>query len=251
MNDDSMKSVSMKSNSIKSGSMKSAAGIVFNIQRCSLDDGPGVRTAVFLKGCHLRCLWCHNPEGQSPAPETMDGATVGALMTADEVMSVVLRDIGHYRAAGGGLTLTGGEPLCQPAFASELLKRAKAEGIHTCVETCGVPFEAVDALLPHADLWLCDIKAGASLHARLTGVELEAALRGIRRISAGGGKIILRCPLIPGVNDTPDRISQIEELKKLDGVLGAQTMPYHEIGLHKYASLGRVCELGSKNGNPT
>lgn len=214
-------------------------GVVFNIQRCSLDDGPGVRTTVFLKGCWMRCLWCHNPEGQSPWPEMMGGELVGREMTVDEIMAVVMRDAGHYRATGGGLTLSGGEPLCQPEFSAALLRNAKAEGLHTCVETCGVPFDAIDTLLPFTDLWLYDIKADSSLHERLTGVPLEPVIDGLKHICARGGRVVLRCPMVPGVNDTPAHISHISELECLDCVEGVQFMPYHNTGQYKYEQLNR------------
>lgn len=212
-------------------------GIVFNIQRCSLDDGPGIRTTVFLKGCLMRCIWCHNPEGQSPQPEMMGSELIGREMTAEEVMAVVMRDIGHYRATGGGLTLSGGEPLCQPEFSEALLRSAKEQGLHTCVETCGVPFDAIDRLLHYTDLWLYDIKADANLHKKLTGVPLKPVLDGLRHICTKGGQVILRCPMVPGVNDTPEHLSHIHELESLPGVKKVQFMPYHNTGEYKYELL--------------
>ena len=214
-------------------------GIVFQIQRCSLDDGPGIRTTVFLKGCLMNCLWCHNPEGQSMKPEMMGDELIGSEMTVDEVMEVVIRDLGHYRATGGGITLSGGDPLCQPAFSLALLKSAKARGLHTCVETCGVPNNAIDGLMPFTDLWLYDIKADSSLHEELTGIPLDPVIHGLKRICAGGGRVILRCPIIPDVNDTPAHFSKIKELEALPCVEEVQFMPYHNTGRYKYEQLNR------------
>ena len=112
-------------------------GMVFDIQRFSISDGPGIRTTVFLKGCNLRCAWCHNPESVSPEPQEMDGELCGKEMSCPEVMEVVRRDAAFYQNSGGGMTLSGGEPLLQPEFALELLKWCREEQIHTAVDTAG------------------------------------------------------------------------------------------------------------------
>ena len=215
-------------------------GVIFNIQRCSLDDGPGVRTAVFCKGCLLSCLWCHNPESQRFEPEPMNGAVIGKTVTAQEVMMTVRRDMGHYRVSGGGLTLTGGEPLCQPNFAAALLQLAKTEGIHTTVETCGIPAASIERLLPYVDLWLYDMKADPERHQMLTGRSYSEVQEGLQTLLVyGKSRVILRCPVIPGCNDTPAHFANIERLSQLDGISAVERLPYHDTGKYKYQQLGR------------
>jgi pyruvate formate lyase activating enzyme len=162
---------------------------VFDIQRGALHDGPGIRTTVFLKGCPLRCAWCHNPESQAFAPETgRSGKTYGRRLSVDEVMAVVRRDARFYAASGGGLTVSGGEPTAQYVFCAALLAAARAEGFHTCLDTCGaLDWPRLDALRPHVDVFLFDYKATApDRHRALTGVPPELPHANLRRLLAAG-----------------------------------------------------------------
>lgn len=269
-------------------------GTVFNIQKFSVHDGPGIRTTVFLKGCPLRCLWCHNPEGLSRESEIEfepvkciacgfcaaacenechafteeDGGvrhdylregcvrcgkcigscvagalrTVGQEMTVGEVMSKVLADKIFYEKSGGGMTVSGGEPFFQPEFTLDLLKSAKEAGLHTAIETCGFcRTEVIERALPFVDLFLFDYKAtGADVHKRLTGVDPALILANMRYISEHGGKIVLRCPIIPTANDTDEHFSTIASLAcELDRIVSVELEPYHPLGTGKAPKLGR------------
>lgn len=211
-------------------------GIVFDIKRFSLKDGPGIRTSVFLKGCPLRCIWCHNPESQKPHPEICGDGVAGREMSVDEVMAEVLEDRIFYRKSGGGLTLTGGEPMAQFEFTRDLLRRAKAAGIATALDTCGhAPWEHYREILPLADLFLYDFKAAApERHRELTGVDNNLILENLRGLSKAGGAIFLRCPLVPGINDEAPNLAAIAELAEaLPGIREITLIPYHPLGTEK------------------
>ncbi|MBR4611178.1 MAG: glycyl-radical enzyme activating protein [Kiritimatiellae bacterium] len=222
--------------------------LVFDIEKFAVHDGPGIRTVVFLKGCPLRCLWCHNPESQSFEQETMEGVnggppeTVGKAMTVEEVMASVRKDKPFYDSSDGGLTISGGEPLAHFEFTRALLAAAKAEGIHTAVETSGfAPRERIEALLPLVDLWLWDVKAPPAIHKKLIGVEAAPILDNLAFIAACGAAIVLRCPLVPGVNDSDEALAHIVNLaKKTPGVRKIDIEPYHPMGEGKSRRLGRT-----------
>ena len=218
-------------------------GIVFDIQRSALHDGPGIRTTVFLKGCPLRCGWCHNPESQAFAPETgCSGKVYGREMSVEEVMAAVRRDRAFYRASGGGLTISGGEPTSQYAFCSALLAAAKAEGIHTCLDTCGaIDWPRLDALRTHVDVFLCDYKAtDPDLHRELTGIAPALPHANLKRLLEKGAAVRLRCPLLPGVNDDAGHLAAIAALGRRYPALTIDLMAYHDIGAGKYDDLGRA-----------
>ena len=264
-------------------------GIVFDVQRYSLHDGPGLRTSVFLKGCPLHCRWCSNPESQQFGPELLlfsanclvcgtcvDACALGArtvageqlvwdrnlctscgacanvcpvqTMTqsgqrrkAGEVIVQVLRDVVFYQD-GGGLTLTGGEPLAQPAFAEALLRLAKAEYLNTAIETAGhAPWEVFERLMPYADLWLYDVKhLDSKTHREYTGLGNELILSNLRRLASLGVPISLRLPLIPGLNMTGDNLQRTAALAVDLGasVRSVDLLPYHGLARAKYAALG-------------
>lgn len=225
-------------------------GLMFNIQRFCLQDGPGIRTTVFFKGCPLRCAWCHNPESQTSEIEVLrkDGKDeiCGFDMTAEAVMAEVLKDKVFYENSGGGLTLSGGEPLLQPEFAYGLLKLAKQNGLHTCVETCG--FGKTEDILKIAevtDLFLYDWKlTDDSLHKAYTGVSNRLILENLQAIDEAGVKTVLRCPMIPGVNDTAAHLLGIaQRANELVNMQAVELEPYHDLGVSKYARLGRACSL--------
>ena len=227
-------------------------GRIFDIQKFSTHDGPGIRTIVFLKGCILRCRWCCNPESQSYHIERMNERdrvrTVGEDVTAGEVMQKVLRDQAYYRRTGGGLTLSGGEALCQTEFVTALLSIAKQNGISTAVETTAcLPFDSMIAPhLPLLDTVLLDIKHTDSLkHERFTGMRNELILQNARRIAESDVRLVIRVPTIPGFNDTEAEIDAIAAFAaSLPGVGEIHLLPYHRLGYDKYVGLGREYTMG-------
>ncbi|HSK68179.1 MAG TPA: glycyl-radical enzyme activating protein [Candidatus Limnocylindria bacterium] len=271
-------------------------GVLFDIQRLSLQDGPGVRTSLFLKGCPLRCAWCHNPESRetgtqlqyieglcagcgacaqvcrrgvhtfTQGPEGMrhevrhslcDGcgecvkvccygalALLGKRYTADEILGLVEGDRPYFerpdaRGETGGITLTGGEPMMQFPFVKALLERKGS--LHACMETCGyAPTERFEEILPLTDLFLFDYKAtDPDLHRALCGQDNRLILRNLEFLYARGAEIILRLPLIPGVNDGDGHLRAIAEFLKSHPRIGrAEVMAYHRLGVGKAKQLG-------------
>ncbi len=264
--------------------------VIFNIQRFSLHDGPGIRTTVFMKGCPLKCFWCANPESQEVNPnlivrniqckrcgacinacpheairmgesgereidwEKCDHCLVcvdaciyqsmnrcGEYMGIKEVVDEVIRDEAFYVNSGGGVTLSGGEPLLQIEFAAQLLKSFKAKGLHTAVDTCGfVSGSGIETILPFVDLFLWDIKhLDGKKHARSTGVSNDRILKNLERVASNKNKIWLRVPLIDGFNDDLEHIRQIAGLGKKIGAQKISLLPYHEGGKSKCRQIGR------------
>ena len=263
-------------------------GLIFNIQKFCVNDGPGIRTTVFLKGCPLHCLWCHNPESQSPAPELLfyadkcrmcrscaavckshchafEGGThtfdrkncakcfaceaigcdalerVGKEVTVEEVMAEVLKDRIFYENSGGGVTLSGGEPLSQLEFSLELLKKAKENRLHTALETCGIasPHD-IREIAEYTDLFLFDYKETApDLHRKFTGVDNRLILENLSLLDGLKKEIILRCPIIPGCNDREEHLIGIAYVaNRFDSIKHIELEPYHALGEGKYRSLG-------------
>jgi pyruvate formate lyase activating enzyme len=276
--------------------MISPTGTIFDLRRYSIHDGPGIRTAVFLKGCSLRCAWCHNPESQSFDPElmlragrcvlceacavacsqgsierrngsiyterancTLCGACVeaccaesrqvaGREVTVAEIMDAVARDRPFYEQSGGGLTISGGEPLAQPAFLLELLHAAQATALHTTLDTCGhAPWETFKSIYPLVNVFLYDLKiVDNARHMALTGVSNERILSNLRTLAEHGCAIILRIPVIPGINDDPDNLRAAADLVS-ELPSGALTrldlLPYHSSAATKYCALSRPYPL--------
>ena len=210
-----------------------ATGMVFDIHRAAMHDGPGIRTTVFLKGCPLRCLWCHNPEAWSMEPQLAD-----APCTEDApVMQIVRQDRPYYQGSGGGLTISGGEPTVQWAFCKELLQAARGEGISTCLDTCGFnKSEVFLDLLPLVDLFLWDYKAtGEPLHSKLTGVPSGPILKNFELLYQNGASLFIRAPMIPGVNDSDEHLLALAALAQdYPKLVGIEVLPYHKIGLTKF-----------------
>jgi len=220
-------------------------GVIFDIQRYSVHDGPGIRTLVFLKGCPLRCKWCCNPESLVKEPQfmTVHGERVltGSEVTVGEVMDTVLKDLVYYRRSKGGITLSGGEPLFQPEFASSLLSACKLKGIHTAIETCAhADYAAIELLLPRLDLLMVDIKHMSSQkHKEFTGVPNELILENARKLASSGVEIVIRVPVVPTFNDTPAEIAEIAAFAStLPGVKQLHLLPYHRLGEEKYHGMG-------------
>ena len=221
----------------------SATGIVFDIQRAALHDGPGLRTTVFLKGCPLTCAWCHNPESQRTAPEQgRSGKIYGKPMSVDEVMTVVLADRRYYETSGGGLTLSGGEPTVQYDFCKALLLAAKEAGIHTCLDTCGyVDTSRLAELLPLVDLFHYDLKLiSPDDHRKWTGVDPGLILKNLNWLIQQHARIRLRCPVVPGGNDTPEHEIALKQWEQHPGIEAVERLPFHSIGDAKYRDLNRT-----------
>ena len=225
-------------------------GRIFNIQRFSIHDGPGIRTIVFFKGCYMRCAWCSNPESQRYEIERMvEGGrekVVGRDVTVDEIMPEILSDLPYYRRSGGGVTLSGGEVLAQAEFAAELLRECQAHGLHTAIESAAsLPYEKIELLLPYLDLFLMDIKLmDSDMHTEYTGVGNKIILENARRLAKSGVELIVRTPVIPGVNDNAEQIRAIARfVRELGTVREHHLLPYHRLGQDKYFGLGRQYAL--------
>ncbi len=224
----------------------SIKGRIFDIQRFSVHDGPGIRTIVFLKGCRLRCRWCCNPESQKYDCElmTIQGKSkiVGRDVTVEEVIKEVERDRVYYDRSGGGLTLSGGESLAQPVFAPALLRAAKENGINTAMESTGfAEYTDIQKYLPYLDTYLMDIKhMNSEKHKEFTTRPNELILENAKKIAKDARKLIIRTPVIPTFNATKEEIRDIARFaKSLGTVEEMHILPYHRIGMDKYAGLGR------------
>lgn len=231
---------------------RNTKGRIFDIQRYSIHDGNGIRTIVFLKGCVLRCRWCCNPESQEFAIETMtvqgQEKVIGRDVTVNEVMETVEKDRAYYRRTGGGLTLSGGESLCQGAFARDLLRAAWESGISTAMESMGyAEYSVIEEILPWLDQYLLDIKHMDPVkHEEYTGKRNDLMLENARRIAASGmTELSIRVPVIPGFNDTPEEIGAIAAYtKEIGNVRRLHLLPYHRLGQDKYEGLGRTYLMG-------
>lgn len=270
-------------------------GTIFQIQPYSIHDGPGIRTTVFVKGCPLRCLWCHNAESQSPKPQLMVHASLckgcgscvavcgkkaislkkgikndiaqndwascdncgrcvqvcryraremkGYVISAEEAFSRAAQDRLFFDSSGGGVTISGGEPLMQPEFTKAFLMAARKEGIHTAVETCGFAGrETALEVLSYADLVLYDLKAmDRDIHKKLCGVDNVAILENLRALFwQRSSKICIRMPVIPNYNDSREGVEMAARFiqKELDSSVRVHLLPYHSWGNEKYEKLG-------------
>ncbi|MEL5990984.1 pyruvate formate-lyase-activating protein [Microbacterium phosphatis] len=221
-------------------------GSVHSWELVTAVDGPGTRLTVFLAGCPLRCLYCHNPDTLA----MRDGQAV----RLDEVLARVRRYEGVFRATGGGITLSGGEVLMQPVFAARLLRGAKDAGIHTCLDTSGyLGANATDEMLDDTDLVLLDVKAGdPAVYRRLTGRELEPTLAFGRRLAArpDGPEVWIRYVLVPGWTDDAAGVERVAEYAaslntiRPGAVTRVEVLPFHQMGRDKWAAAGRRYELG-------
>lgn len=225
-------------------------GRIFNVQRYSIHDGPGIRTIIFFKGCFMRCAWCCNPESQEYKIQTLieNGTpkTVGEDVTVQGIMPEILSDLPYYRRSGGGVTLSGGEVLAQPDFAEALLKECKKNGLHTAIEsTANAPWQVIERILPYLDLYLLDIKhINSEKHKKFTTSGNEQILENAKKLANSGVELIIRTPVIPTFNDTPEEISAIAKFaSSLKGVKEHHLLPYHRLGQDKYAGLNRTYSL--------
>jgi pyruvate formate lyase activating enzyme len=274
-------------------------GIVFDIQKFALHDGPGIRTVVFLKGCPFKCVWCCNPESIDPEPQLafdankcrncgvcanecpvnalnfsggklavdfefctacgkcLEHCTPGALRIygyetdSDSILKEVLKDVDYFRNSGGGLTLSGGDPLFRFDFAVEILTKAKAHGLNTCIESEG--FGTTDQfkkLLPLVDHFYFDYKITDDfLHTKYTGVSNEIVLANLNFLASSNADITLRCIVIPGINDSDDHFTAISALsRQYPTIKTIEVMPYHDFGTSKYIQIGKpIYPIDSKS----
>lgn len=269
-------------------------GIIFDVKKFSIHDGPGIRTTVFFKGCPLSCWWCHNPEGQATELElmfrpnrclrceaclsvcaqgaiSMDGdlpvtdsekctlcgacvevcysearETVGREVTVAQVMREIERDVAFYDESGGGVTFSGGEPLLQHDFLLALLQACREKEIHTAVDTCGhSPWETLDSIREYVDLFLYDLKVmDDGKHRKFTGASNNLALNNLQALSKEGHSVVIRVPLIPGINDDDENIRETGAFAAgLGSLQRVDLLPYHPTAIEKYTRLDRRYEL--------
>lgn len=224
---------------------------IFNIQKFSVHDGPGIRTTVFFKGCPLRCQWCHNPESQRMEPEVMIGNNqkeklVGTSYSVRELVKLLKRDQIFYDQSGGGVTLSGGEVMVQNMeYVLELVKALDREGISVVIDTCGfAPTEHFAKLLPYTELFLYDLKMmNDEKHQKHTGVSNELILKNLKYLSDQGTKIELRMIMVKDVNMSSDDILSVAEWLKQEQIKVSKItlLPYHDFGRDKYRQLSREC----------
>ncbi len=269
--------------------MTRTTGIVFDIQKFSIHDGPGIRTTVFLKGCPLNCLWCHNPEskqGKSEISFISDKCilcgycaamcpnkchvidekghvynrahcqrcgkctsecyskaleVIGREMTVEDVISEVLKDVPFYETSNGGMTISGGEPMAQFQFTNALLEEAKKHKLHTCLETSGfAPMEKYRKIAGLVDIFLYDMKESSpEKHMKCTGVPLDTIVKNLIELDSLGAKTVLRCPIIPKINDRKSHFMEIAKLaNRLSNIIEINILAYHPLGKSKSARIG-------------
>lgn len=224
---------------------------IFNIQKFSIHDGPGIRTVIFFKGCPLRCYWCSNPESQLGVPEEMwdnqkkKNTIVGEFKTVDEIVAEVMKDEPFYEESNGGVTLSGGEVLYQAEFAIELLKELKKRGIHTACETTGfAKTEVFKEFIKHLDLIFFDVKHyDSKRHRDGTGVPNELILANLKIALSEHPNVVVRVPVIPFYNDSLDDARGFAKLFNDMGITSVELLPFHQFGEKKYAYLNRDYSL--------
>lgn len=222
---------------MEGGTTDMSTGIITDICRCSTVDGPGIRTTVFFKGCPLRCIWCHNPETWSGRIEEGYEQTV----SVEDVVAECLKDRAYYRTSGGGVTLSGGEPLVQSDFLFDLCHRLRDEGVHTALDTSGCSTVAlIEQSLELIDLYLFDYKAtDPEIHLALTGESPKVILENLDFLISRKAGVILRCPIIPGVNDDIRHLRAIAQMeRRYPELLGIELLPWHTMGISKCTGLG-------------
>lgn len=213
---------------------------VFDIQRASFVDGPGVRTTVFFHGCNLKCQWCHNPESLIIPNKELEYSIKD--YTVKELINIVSEDTPFY-ADDGGVTCSGGECMLQSEFLVHFLKECKKIGINTAVDTAGmVPFESFMKIIPCTDLFLYDIKCiSPELHEKFTGANNNRILTNLRGLFSMGANVIVRIPLIPGFNTSDEEFLKIKDFLSEFNPKGIEILPYHTLGNGKYEKLGMEC----------
>ncbi len=227
-------------------------GTIFDLKKYAIHDGPGIRSTVFFKGCPLACWWCHNPEARNPEPEPVDServrirkyvmdpsreGTIGYEVEVGYILEEIEKDRVFYDQSGGGVTISGGEPLMQLDFLAALLEGCRDWGIRTAVDTSGyAPREAFELIIDNVDLFLYDIKLiDTAAHTEYTGMSNELILENCVWLVQQGSNLVPRIPLIPGVTDTKDNLSGIASfLSGLEGVDEVSLLPYNTIAEDKF-----------------
>lgn len=244
-------------------------GTIFDIKRFSIHDGPGIRTTVFLKGCPLRCVWCHNPESISPEIQYLFKSELcmncptcvglecpaeartqmGRVMDTEAVMERVLRDRFSYDESGGGVTFSGGEPMMQVTFLKELLLRCRAEAIHAAVDTSGyASLRDLRDVAALAELFLFDLKLiDPAEHLKYTGVPNERILENLTDLCHTHQPVELRMPIIPGITDTDANLEGVARfLGTLENAPRIRLLPHHQVAMAKYARFGLTCRMDER-----
>lgn len=227
---------------------KDKKGMVLRLERSSIYDGDGFRTVVFLKGCPLRCAWCSTPESQSFQVEEAETKIYGQEMTVEQVLKEIRKDIPFYFHSGGGMSVSGGEMLCQPEFSRCLLQQARREGIDTAIETTlFAPWKTAEPILKHVHTVFADLKfMDSDLHKKYCGVDNKLILKNFLRTSSCDADfgLIVRIPVIPGINDSEEELRKMGEFcAQLTHLRHVQLLPYHRLGSDTYRKLGRTYEL--------
>ncbi len=229
-------------------------GLIYDIKKFAVHDGPGIRTTVFFKGCPLECWWCQNPEsiGLSPEsvmrsqPYTSGDTVVGREMTVQDLMEEIERDIVFYDESGGGVTASGGEPLLQAGFLTALLAACRGIDIHTAVDTSGfATWSQFEHILPFTDLFLYDIKLlNEAGHQEYTNVSNQPILENLKKLDEAGHEIILRIPLIPDITDTDENLSGIAEfISGFQHIQKIDLLPYNKLAREKYRRFHKTNRL--------
>ena len=270
------------------------SGMIFDISKYAIHDGPGIRTTVFFKGCPLHCWWCHNPEGQDLGPELVyrksrcigcgecakncqqeaislgnqyisvnrencvmcgncsrvcpsDALSIAGKQTSvKEILEEIEKDETFYDESGGGVTLSGGEPLLQPDFLNALLDKCKEKAIHTTVDTCGfAKCEIIDRICGKVDLFLYDIKTmDDKMHRKYTGASNEQILKNLKKLAENGSSIVISFPIIPSINDDDENVTRTAKfISSLPNIQQVNLLPYHRAGIEKYNNLGKPYKL--------
>lgn len=237
------------------------SGLIYDIKKYAIHDGPGIRTTVFLKGCPLDCWWCHNPESRQTVPESRKNLHphkyirllsktpdfVGSRVNAADVMDELRKDVLFYDQSGGGVTFSGGEPMLQPDFLKSMLEVCQSEEIHTAVDTSGyVAFDVLHEIAEYTDLFLYDLKLmDDELHKKYVGFSNRLILENIVKLQELDVKIQVRIPLIPGITDTDNNLSDIMKfLKEKTRLKGVDLLPFNQMGKSKYERLEIEYRIG-------
>jgi pyruvate formate lyase activating enzyme len=238
-------------------------GYIFNLKKYAVHDGPGIRTTVFFQGCPMKCWWCHNPESQNPQKKgSSPEQSINCLkpyyrripyqnprrVTVSQLMQEFRKDLIFFDESGGGVTLSGGEPLLQFEFLSELLRNCHEENVHVAIDTSGyVGWKNYQAILPMVNLFLFDLKLMDDAdHRKYTGVSNHLILQNLERLMESGIPVIVRIPLIPGITDTTENLRSIAEfLSQFLIIPVVHLLPYNPMGEEKYKKLNKRLKLAN------
>lgn len=236
-------------------------GLIFSVKKYSVHDGPGIRITFFMKGCPLKCLWCHNPEGISPFPETVTRTNkigdrefnsdeeAGKYYSVESVMEIIGKEKVFMKHSNGGVTFSGGEPMMQADFLLSTLKACRDNGYHTAIDTSGyASAESFKAVIPFTNLFLFDIKhLDDSKHIEITGVSNKDILKNFKLLAKSGKDIMIRIPVIPGFNDDMDHLFRLRDFisaSKTDSIKRINLLPFHKIGASKYQRFKMPYRMG-------